>query len=65
MINSMAPEICECFLFGQSANTLTTKADVYSFGCIILEVLTGNISLPFNTSKISVTEVYFSFGNSS
>ena len=49
-ITSKAPELCEASLCGQnetSSDILTTKADIYSLGCIIIELFRGEITFAF------------------
>lgn len=48
--------MCENVL-DPGASMLSTKADVYSFGCIILEVLTGIITFNFSTANIFIRDV--------
>ena len=56
----MAPELCACRLNSQLSTTLSTKVDVYSFGVIILKVLTGDVKLPFIiTDDDNIDYVFF------
>jgi len=53
--SSKAPELCEASIRGTDMfckGILTTKADVYSLGCIIIELFAGNIKFDFSYKTI-------------